>query len=63
MDIIHTKITFIDTFSSTEEVKITTLSKATFDKIRSTDIGKVVPYFNKETQIHYTYKIKSIEQA
>lgn len=62
MDIIHTEITFRDTFSFTTLKKVTTLSEYTFNKIRANDIGKVVPFFDKITSIHYNYEIISIEQ-
>lgn len=63
MDIIHTRITFKDTFSGSLNIKTTTLSKQTFDKIKANDIGKIVPYFDKVQQIRYNYEVIKIEQT
>jgi Asp-tRNA(Asn)/Glu-tRNA(Gln) amidotransferase C subunit len=61
MDIVHTKITFEDTFSKAKEVKTTSVSKDTFNKMLN-DIGKVINYFDKVNQIHWNMKIIKIEQ-
>ena len=58
---IHTKITFEDTFSKAKDVKTTTVSKPTFDKMQN-DIGKVISFFSKKNQIHWNMKIIKIEQ-
>ena len=61
MDMVHTKITFEDTFSKAKNIKTTTVSKHTFDKMLN-DIGKIISYFDKVNQIKWNMKIIKIEQ-
>jgi len=63
MNIIHTTITFEDTFSFAKTTRTTTLSEDTFNKVKVNDIGKIVSYFDKAAQIRYNMKIVSIEQS
>lgn len=61
MKIIHTKITFEDIFSKAKNIKTTTVSEYTFNKMLN-DIGKTIPHFDKDKQIHFNFKIIKIEQ-
>jgi hypothetical protein len=61
MDIVHVKITFEDTFSKAKDIKTTSVSRPTFDKMLN-DIGKVISFFSKKDQIHWNMKIINIEQ-
>lgn len=61
MDIVHIKITFVDTFSKVKEVKSTTVSEYTYKNMLKNDIGKIVK--QKTPSITYLWEIKSIEQC
>ena len=63
MDIKHIKIVFVDTFSGAKEIKHTTVSEYTFNRMKTQDIGKIIPYFDKKQQIKFNYKITEILPA
>ena len=62
MDIVHTTITFKDTFSHAKVLKQATVSKHTFDSMQK-DVGKIVHIFDKNKQINYNFKITKVEQS
>ena len=62
MDIVHVKTTFVDLFSGSKTVKVTTVSKPTFDKMKA-GRGTTFSHFDKAQQIRYNFKVENVEQA
>ena len=60
MNIIHIKVTFVDSFSKAKLEKTVTRSEDTFKKMQAS-IGQVCPQF--ENGIKYLWEVTKVERA